>query len=110
MTQTLLNVAECVVMDQQLSGWRQEEKLRSIRVAFTGMAIAFSMVTFGIAEPASAKVPKDCRNDRHHQANQSDECRDIIIENLDGGSSSTTKYYRSNAHKAKKHKIRTKTN
>ena len=83
--------------------------MRCIGVAFTGIAIAFSMAAFGIAEPASAKVPKDCRNDQHHQANQPDECRDIIIENLDGGSSSRTKYYRSNAHKAKKHKIQTKT-
>ena len=84
--------------------------MRSIAVAFTGMAIVLSMVTIGITEPAVAKVPKDCRGDRHHQANRTDECRDIIIENLDRGSSNTARFYRSNPQNAKKHKGQTKTN
>jgi len=82
--------------------------LRGIGLAFTGMVIALSMAALGIAEPALAKVPKDCRDSRYHQANHTDECRDIIIENLDRGSSNT-RYYRSNSQKAKKHKSHSKT-
>jgi hypothetical protein len=84
--------------------------LRSIGVAFTGIAIAFSMLAVGAVESAVAKVPKDCRGDRHHQVNQFDECRDIIIENLDRGSSTTAKFYRGNSQKAKKHKSQIKAN
>ena len=84
--------------------------MRGIGVAFSGMAIALTIGAVGIIEPAFAKVPKDCRGDRHHQVNQSDECRDIIIENLDRGSSTTAKFYRGNSQKAKKHKSQIKAN
>jgi hypothetical protein len=83
--------------------------LRSIGLAFTGMAVAISMVGLGVTEPAVAKERKGCR-DQQHQANQTGECNDIIIENLDRGVSSTGHLYRSNAQKAKKHKSQTKSN
>jgi len=84
--------------------------LRGIGLAFTGMAIALSMVVVGMNEPAVAKVPKDCGAGRHHQVNPAEECRDVIIENLDRGSSNTAKDYRSTSQKAKKHKSQNKTN
>jgi hypothetical protein len=83
--------------------------LRSIGLAFTGMAVAISMVGFGVTEPAVAKIRKGCR-DQQQQVNQTGECNDIIIENLDRGVSSTGHLYRSNAQKAKKHKSQTKSN
>ena len=83
--------------------------MRSIGLAFTGMAVAISMVGFGVTEPAVAKIRKGCR-DQQHQVNQTGECNDIIIENLDRGVSSTGHLYRRNAQKAKKHKSQTKSN
>ena len=82
--------------------------MRSIGVAFIGMAVAISMVGFGVTEPAVAKVRKGCRNQQQHQVNQTGECNDIIIENLDRGVSSTVHFYRSNSQKAKKHPRRTR--
>jgi hypothetical protein len=83
--------------------------LRSIGLAFTGMAVAISMVGLGVTEPAVAKIRKGC-GAQQHQVNQTGECNDIIIENLDRGVSSTGHLYRSNAQKAKKHKSQTKSN
>ncbi len=83
--------------------------MRSIGVAFTGMAVAISMVGLGVTEPAVAKIRKGCR-DQQHQVNQTGACNDIIIENLDRGVSSTGHLYRRNAQKAKKHKSQTKSN
>jgi hypothetical protein len=80
----------------------EEETLRSIGVAFVGMAIAISMVGLGVTEPAVAKVRKGCRDQQQHQVNQTGECNDIIIENLDRGPSSKGPFYRSNSQKAKK--------
>jgi len=74
------------------------------------MAIALGMGAVGIMEPAVAKVPKDCKDKQHHQATATDECRDIIIENLERGSSTTAKFYRNNSRKAKKHRSHIKTN
>jgi hypothetical protein len=71
------------------------------------MAIAISMVGLGITEPAVAKVRKGCR-DQQRQGNQTGECNDIIIENLDRGVSSAGHLYRSNSHKAKKHPRKTR--
>jgi hypothetical protein len=79
--------------------------LRSIAVAFIGMAVAISMVGLGATEPAVAKVRKGCRA-QQHQITQTGECDDIIIENLDRGPSSKGPYYR-NSHKAKKHPLKT---
>jgi hypothetical protein len=62
------------------------------------MAVAISMVGFGVTEPAVAKVRKGCRNQQQHQVNQTGECNDIIIENLDRGPKGP--FYRSNSHKA----------
>ena len=83
----------------------REETLRSIGVAFIGMAVAISIVGFGVTEPAVAKVRKGCRNQQQHQVNQTGECNDIIIENLDP--SSKGHFYRSNSQKTKKHVRRT---
>ena len=83
--------------------------MRSSGLAFIGMAVAISMVGLGDTEPAVAKVRKGCR-DQQHQVNQTGECNDIIIENLDRGVSSTGHLYRSNARRAKKHKSQTKSN
>ena len=83
----------------------REETLRSIGVAFIGMAVAISMVGFDVTEPAVAKIRKGCR-DQQQQGNQTGECNDIIIENLDR--SSTGHLYRSNSQKAKKHPRRTR--
>ena len=83
--------------------------MRSIGLAFTGMAVAISMVGLGATEPAVAKIRKGCR-DQQHQVNQTGECNDIIIENLDRGVSSTGHLYRRNAQKAKKDKSQTKSN
>jgi len=69
------------------------------------MAVAISMVGLGATEPAVAKIRKGCR-DQQHQVNQTGECNDIIIENLDR--SSTGHLYRSNSQKAKKHPRRTR--
>jgi len=88
----------------------REETLRSIGVAFIGMAVAISMVGFDVTEPAVAKIRKGCRDQQQHQVNQTGECNDIIIENLDRGVSSTGHLYRRNAQKAKKHKSQTKSN
>ena len=85
----------------------REETLRSIGVAFIGMAVAFSVAGLGVTEPAVAKVRKGCR-DQQQQVNQTGECNDIIIENLDRGVSSTVHFYRSNSQKAKKHPRRTR--
>lgn len=71
-------------------------------IAAIGIAIAISMVGLGSTEPAVAKVRKGCRA-QQHQVNQTGECEDIIIENLDGGVSSKAHFYRSHSHKAKKH-------
>jgi len=84
----------------------REETLRSIGVAFIGMAVAFSVAGLGVTEPAVAKVRKGCRDQQ--QVNQTGECNDIIIENLDRGVSSTVHFYRSNSQKAKKHPRRTR--
>ena len=73
------------------------------------MAVAISMVGLGVTEPAVAKIRKGCR-DQQHQVNQTGECNDIIIENLDRGVSSTGHLYRGNAQKAKKRKSQTKSN
>ena len=86
----------------------REETLRSIGLAFIGMALAISMVGLGVTEPAIAKVRKGCRDQQQHQVNQTGECNDIIIENLDRGVSSTGHFYRSNSQKARKHKSQTK--
>ena len=79
--------------------------MRSIGLAFTGMAVAISMVGLGVTEPAVAKIRKGCR-DQQHQVNQTGECNDIIIENLDRGVSSTGHLYRRNVQKAKNTKAR----
>jgi len=79
--------------------------LRSIGVAFIGMAVAISIVGFGVTEPAVAKVRKGCKNQQQHQVNQTGECNDIIIENLDP--SSKGPFYRTNSQKTKKHSRRT---
>jgi hypothetical protein len=63
----------------------REGTLRSIGVAFIGMAVAVSMVGFGVAEPAIAKVRKGCRA-QQQQVTLTGECNDIIIENVDRGS------------------------
>jgi hypothetical protein len=73
------------------------------------MAVALSMLGLGVTEPAVAKIRKGCKG-QQHQVNQTGECNDIIIENLDRGVSSTGHFYRSNAHRAKKHKSQTKSN
>jgi hypothetical protein len=82
-----------------------EETLRDIGVAFIGMAVAIGMVGLGVTEPAVAKVRKGCRDQQQHQVNQTGECNDIIIENLDR--SSTGHFYRTNSQKAKKPPRRT---
>ena len=84
----------------------REETLRSIGVAFIGMAVAISMVGLGATEPAVAKIRKGCRGQQQHQVNQTGECNDVIIENLDRGPKGP--FYRSNSHKAKKHPLRTR--
>jgi hypothetical protein len=84
----------------------REETLRSIGVAFIGMAVAVSMVSLGTTEPAVAQVRKGCRDQQQRQVNQTGECNDIIIENLDRGPKGP--FYRSNSHKAKKHPLRTR--
>jgi hypothetical protein len=84
----------------------REETLRSIGVAFIAMAVAISMVGLGVTESAAAKVRKGCRDQQ--QGNQTGECNDIIIENLDRGVNSSGHFYRSNSHKAKKHPRRTR--
>jgi hypothetical protein len=81
-----------------------EDALRSIGLAFIGLAVAISMVGLGVTEPAVAKIRKGCGDQQQHQVNQTGECNDIIIENLDRGVSSTGHTYRSNSQKAKKHK------
>jgi hypothetical protein len=86
----------------------REETLRSIGVAFIGMAVAISTVGFDVTEPAVAKIRKGCRDQQQHQVNQTGECNDIIIENLDRGPSSKGRFYRSNSQKAKKHPLRTR--
>jgi hypothetical protein len=71
------------------------------------MAVAISIAGFGVTEPAVAKVRKGCKNQQQqqHQVNQTGECNDIIIENLDP--SSKGPFYRSNSQKTKKHARRT---
>ena len=85
-----------------------EDTLRSIGLAFIGMAVAISMVSLGATEPAVAQVRKGCRDQQQRQVNQTGECNDIIIENLDRGPSSKGHFYRSNSQKAKKHPLRTR--
>lgn len=75
--------------------------MRSIGII--GIAVAICIVGLGATELAVAKVRKGCRAQQQHQVNQTGECEDIIIENLDRGVSSTGHFYRSNSHKAKKH-------
>jgi hypothetical protein len=90
-----------------ITDWRvnlREEALRSIGLAFIGLAAAITMVGLGVTEPAVAKIRKGCGNQQQHQVNQTGECNDIIIENLDRGVSSTGHTYRSNSQKTKKHK------
>ena len=82
--------------------------MRSIGVAFIGVAVAISMIGVGVTEPAVAKIRKGCRAQQQHQVNQTGECDDIIIENLDRGPSSKGHFYRSNSQKAKKHHVRTR--
>jgi len=85
---------------------RQEDILRNIGIAFIGMAVAISMVGLGATEPAVAKVRKGCRaqqQQQQQQVNQTGECDNIIIENLDRGVSSTGHFYRNHSHKTKKH-------
>jgi hypothetical protein len=91
-----------------LAGEPRERTLRSIGVI--GLAVAISMVGLGATEPAAAKVRKGCRVQQQHQVNQTGECEDIIIENLDRGISSTGRFYRSNSHKAKRHARGTRRN
>jgi hypothetical protein len=79
----------------------REETLRSIAVAFVGMAVAIGMADISVTESAVAKVRKDCRNQQ--QLSQTGECNDIIIENLDRGPSSNGPFYHSNSQKVKKH-------
>jgi hypothetical protein len=80
--------------------------LRSIGVAFIGMAVAISMVDLGVTEPAVAQVRKGCRDQQQRQVNQTGECNDIIIENLDRGPKGP--FYRSKSQKAKKHPLITR--
>jgi hypothetical protein len=87
----------------------REDALRGIGLAFIGLAVAISMVGLRVTEPAVAKIRKGCGDQQRHQVNQTGECNDIIIENLDRGVSSTGHTYRSSSQKAKKHK-RTKSN
>ena len=82
------------------------ETLRSIGVAFIGMAVAISIVGLGVTEPAVAKVRKGCRDQQ--QQGQTGECNDIIIENLNRGPSSKGPFYHGNSQKAKKHLRRTR--
>jgi hypothetical protein len=74
------------------------------------MAVAISMIGLGVTEPAVAKVRKGCRNQQQQQVNQTGQCNDIIIENLDRGPNSKGPFYRSNSREAKKHKSQTKSN
>jgi hypothetical protein len=95
-----------------IRGWPvnlREDALRSIGLAFIGLAVAITMVGLSLTQPAIAKIRKGCGNQQQHQVNQTGECNDIIIENLDRGVSSTGHTYRSNSQKAKRHK-RTKSN
>jgi hypothetical protein len=80
--------------------------LRTIGVI--GIALAFSIAGLGATEPAVAKVRKGCRTQQQHQVNQTGECEDIIIENLNRGVSSTGHFYHSNSQKAKKHRRATR--
>ena len=82
--------------------------MRSIGLAFIGMAVAISVVGLGVTEPAVAKERKGCKDQQQHQVNETGECNDIIIENLDRGVSSTAHFYRSNSQKARKHPRRTR--
>jgi hypothetical protein len=75
--------------------------LRNISVVFIAMAVAIGMLGLGVTEPAAAKIWKGCRT-QQHQANQTGECNDIIIENLDRGPKGPF-YHRGNSQKAKKH-------
>jgi hypothetical protein len=84
----------------------REEVLRNISVSFIGMAFAISMVGLGVTEPAVAKVRKSC-GEQQQQVNQTGECNDVIIENLDRGPASRGHFYRSNSQKAKKHTRKT---
>ena len=82
--------------------------MRSITVAFVGMAVAIGTAGLSVTEQAVAKVRKGCRSQQ--QLSQTGECNDIIIENLDRGPSSTGPFYHSNSQKAKKHTRRTRRN
>jgi hypothetical protein len=82
-----------------LAGEPREKTLRSIGAI--GIAVAISVVGLGATEPAAAKVRKSCKV-QQQQVNQTGECEDIIVENLDHGVSSTGHFYRTNSQKAKK--------
>ena len=82
--------------------------MRGIGVALIGMAFVIGMIGFGVTEPAAAKVRKGCRDLQHHQADQTGECNDIIIENLDRESRSKGNFYQRNSQKGKKHSRRTR--
>jgi hypothetical protein len=94
--------ARAFLCDRTLAREPREETLRSIGAI--GIALAISIAGLGATEPAVAKVPKGCRTQQQHQANQTGECEGIIIENLNRGVSSTGHFYRSNSQKAKKHR------
>ena len=67
-----------------------------VRILLVAFVAAFAV------GPALAKVPKGGRN--QHANNRTGECSNIIIEDLDRGTSSTSHYYRSSSHKSNKHK------
>jgi len=68
-----------------------------VRILAVALIVAFA------AGSALAKVPKGCRSNQQAN-NRTGECDNVIIEDLNRGSSSTSHYYRSTAHKSKKHK------
>jgi hypothetical protein len=79
------------------AGSRCEEDVDMVRILVVALILAFA------AGPAVAKVPKGCRSNQQAN-NQTGECSNVIIENLNRGSSSTSQFYRSTSHKGKKHK------
>ena len=85
----------------------REETLHGIGIASIGLAVAIS-VGLGATAPVVAKARKGCRAEQQHQASRTGECDDIIIENLDRGTSSTGHFYRGNSQKAKKRPLGTR--
>jgi len=65
--------------------------------------IVVALIAAFVAGPALAKVPKGCRSSQQ-AATRTGECSNVIIENLDRGSSSTAHFYRNSSHKSKKHR------